>query len=315
VIGRELDHSDYSSGTWGELVERAVRSVLAQTYADLDIIIVDDGSTDDTRERLAVLLEVDQRIRYIRHEKNRGAQAARNSGLQAASGEYVAFLDSDNEWLPQKTEKQLALFTSRSTSPGVVYCGFSRMNSRRQVIHEYVPEFRGQVYRQVLQDWLTDTSTLIVRRKLLEMIGGFDETLRAYHEWDVCIRLARESEFDFVPECLTIYHEHTGPSISKNLMIDATGYQSVVERYKKDITRECGEKIMSRHHLKTARLFVLADQFATAKEYFRKSLQLDPANIKAFLHYGATLLGRDVYKFLYSLRGRKKHKSDRFIQT
>jgi len=292
------------------MVERAVRSVQAQTYTNLDIIIIDDGSTDDTGQRVAALQEEDQRIRYIRHEKNRGAQAARNSGLRAATGDYIAFLDSDNEWLPQKIETQMALFTARPASPGVVYCGFSRVNSNQQLMHNYIPQFRGQVYPRVLQDWLTDTSTLLIRREMLEKIGGVDETLRAYHEWDLCIRLARECEFDFAPDCLTIYHEHSGPSISKNLMIDAAGYQSVVERYQSDIRRECGKKSLSRHYLKTARLFVLADEFDMAKKYFRKSIQQDPLNINAFVHYGASLLGRNLFRFLFSLRRMKNSKGN-----
>lgn len=289
-----------------DLVERAVRSVLAQSYNDLEVIIVDDASTDDTRDRILSLREIDQRIRYISHENNRGAQAGRNSGIQAAKGEYIAFLDSDNEWQPLKTEKQIALFTAQPSLPGVVYCGFSRVNSKEQILHEYLPVFRGRVYQQVLRDWLTDTSTLIIRHDMLEKICGLDETLRAYHEWDLCIRLARECEFDFVPECLTIYHEHALPSISKNLLIDAYGYQKVVETYKEEITQECGKKTLSKHYLKTARLFMQAGQFDPAKNYFRKSLQQDPENTKAIIHYGATLLGRDMYNFLYSLRERER---------
>lgn len=293
-----------------EMVERAVRSVQAQTYTNLDILIIDDGSTDDTRQHMAALQEDDNRLRYFRHETNRGAQAARNSGMRVATGNYIAFLDSDNEWLPQKIEKQMALFTARPASPGVVYCGFSRVNFEQLVMCNYIPEFRGQIYTHVLQDWLTDTSTLLVRRELLEKIGGVDETLRAYHEWDLCIRLARECEFDFVADCLTIYHEHTGPSISKNLMIDATGYQNVVESYEGEITRECGPKILSRHYLKIARLFILANQFDLAKKFFRKSFQQDSSNLNAFVHYGASLLGRDLYRFLFSLRRMKNSKGN-----
>ncbi len=288
-----------------ELLERAVRSVLAQTYANLDIIIIDDGSTDDTRERIISLQQTDRRIRTISLEANRGAQAARNTGIKTAIGEYIAFLDSDNEWLPQKIEKQLAHFTSQPSTPGVVYCGFSRLNIAQEVIHEYKPEYRGYVYPMVLRNWLTDTSTIIVRREFLALIQGLNETLRAYHEWDLCIRLARECDFDFVPECLTIYHEHTQSSISKNLLVDAQGYQHVVEFYKEDIVRECGEKALSSHYLKTARLFIQAEQFDLARDYFHKSIQKDPLNTKAVLHYCATCLGWDIYKKFYSLRKRE----------
>jgi glycosyltransferase involved in cell wall biosynthesis len=121
------------------LVERAVHSVLSQTYPDLEVIIVDDASTDDTRDRIKTLQDIDYRVRYFRHECNRGAQAARKTGIQAAKGEYVAFLDSDNEWCPRKLERQMALFSGRADSPGAVYCGYWKVSVDGNVLNEYVP--------------------------------------------------------------------------------------------------------------------------------------------------------------------------------
>jgi len=289
-----------------KLVQRALKSVLAQTYPTLDVIIVDDASTDDTRERIMAFQEIDQRIRYIRHEQNRGAQAARNTGFRAANGSIIAFLDSDNEWLPQKIEKQSALLTTQTFSPGVVYCGFVRVGADGQMINEYVPRYRGNVYKQVLHDWLTDTSTLVIRREVLGKIGGVNEGLLAYHEWDLCIQLARECEFDYVPESLTIYHEHNLPSISKDLMVDALGYQKIVEQYKDDILRENGRRALSSHYLKIARLFILSDQFTLAKTFFAKAVVSNPLNLKALQHYCATLIGRKTYNFLHSLYQNRK---------
>jgi len=284
------------------LIERAIHSVLSQTYPDLEVIIVDDGSTDDTWDRIKKLKEVDHRIKYIRHDSNRGSQAARNTGVQAAKGEYIAFLDSDNEWLPRKLETQMALFLEGSDSLGVVYCGYSRVATSGDVLSHYAPQYRGLVYKQTLVDWLTDTSTIVVRKHILENIHGFDEKVLAYQEWDLCIRLARECEFDFVPECLTIYHEHALPSISKDHLRDACGYLGVVDAYREEILRECGRSTLSEHYLKTGRLFILAGRLDLARAYFLKSIRYDPLKIKALMHFLASLLGKDVYRFLRSVR-------------
>jgi glycosyltransferase involved in cell wall biosynthesis len=285
-----------------ELVERAVHSVLSQTYSDLEVIVVDDASTDDTRDEIKALQDIDHRVRYFRHDRNRGAQTARNTGIQAAKGEYVAFLDSDNEWLNEKLQRQAALFSNKADSPGAVYCGFWRVSANGSILAEYIPRYRGLVYKQALGEWLTDTSTLVVRKDILEKIHGFDENVRAYQEWDLCIRLARECKFDFVPECLTLYHEHTSPSISKDILKDANCYLGVVETYREEILRECGRRTLGEHYLKTGRLFVRADQFELSRAYFLKSIQYDPLNIKAMIHFGASLLGKDIYKLLRSYR-------------
>lgn len=285
-----------------ELVQRAVHSVLSQTYPDLEVIVIDDASTDDTRDRIKTLQNIDHRVRYFRHESNRGAQAARNTGIQAAKGKYIAFLDSDNEWLPRKLEKQMALFSHKTDSLGAVYCGYQKVSIEGKVLDEYVPQYRRLVYKQVLDCWLTDTSTLVVHKDILEKIHGLNENIRAYHEWDLCIRLARECEFDFVPECLTLYHQHALASISKDFLRDAYGYLDVVDTYREEILHECGKRTLSEHYLKTGRLFVRADQFDLARAYFLKSIRYDPLKIKAMMHFGVSLLGKDVYGFLRSFR-------------
>lgn len=286
------------------LMERAVKSVLQQTFKDLEVIIVDDASTDDTGDRIKSLQKIEYCIHNFRHDKNRGAQAARNTGIRNAKGEYIAFLDSDNEWLPSKLEKQMTLFSQNSGSIGVVYCGYSKVALGGDVLNLYVPQHRGMVYRHTLRNWLTDTSTLVVRKEILERISGFDESIHAYQEWDLCIRLARECLFDFIPECLTLYHQHSLPSISKDHLRDAYGFLDVVEKHQNEILRECGRRALSEHYLKTGRLFILANQINQARAYFLKSVRFHPQKYKALLHFGASLLGLDAYQFLRSWKQR-----------
>lgn len=281
-----------------KLLVRSVQSVLAQTYQDLELLIIDDASTDNTRVTINELLRKDPRVQVIWHNTNRGAQVARNSGIHAAKGELVAFLDSDNEWFPQKIAKQVELFMSKSDRPGAVYCSFIKVNPDNVAQVNYVAKYRGWVYRQTLKEWLTDTSTLIVRRDILERIGGFTKGLPAYHEWDFCIKLAKVCEFDFVPEILTIYHEHRLPSISKDYVNDALGYELILNKYHNEIISFCGKSTISEHYQKLARICIDADQFSSAQKYFYQSIKYDPFNMKSVLHYGVALFGKDVYNKL-----------------
>lgn len=288
------------------LVARAVHSVLLQSYDDFEVIIVDDASTDNTPDLINALQGTDPRIRYIRHEINRGAQVARNTGIHAARGKYVAFLDSDNEWFPEKLHKQMELFSNTDNALGAVYCAYHKVSDAGNILNAYIPRYRGSVYKQALAEWITDTSTLVVRKDVLEKIHGFNEDIRTYQEWELCIRLARGCEFDFVPECLSLYHDHTSPSISKDFLTDAHGYLTVVEKYHREILRECGRRTLSEHYLRAGRLFIHAERVDLARACFMKSIRYDPLNIIAMIHFTASLLGKDIYQFLRS------YKQDKF---
>ena len=120
------------------LISRSAKSVLAQTYPDFELIIVDDGSGDNTEEIIEAL--ADPRIRYLRHESNRGVSAARNTGIRAARGDYIAFQDSDDEWLPQKLEKQLGLFEQDNRGDlGLVLCEHLSVNEAKQTAWHGIP--------------------------------------------------------------------------------------------------------------------------------------------------------------------------------
>jgi len=192
------------------LVGRAIRSVLNQTYQDFEIIVVDDHSTDNTEE--VVKSFNDPRIRYIRHEKNRGGSAARNTGIRAARGEYIAFLDDDDYWLPTKVEKQISLFEQAPADVGMVYSGFALVNpscSRIYGLHK--PRCRGRLSAKEIFSWITTTSTMMVRKDFLIQIGGFDERLSVFEDPDLRIRLAQICRFDYIDEVQVLYGPQGNP--------------------------------------------------------------------------------------------------------
>ena len=130
------------------LLKEALGSVFSQTYKNLQVIVVDDGSTDNTQDIISDFK--DKRITYIK-QGHRGASSARNKGIENAKGEYTAFLDSDDRWLPTKIEKQMDVFKNSKVNPGVVYCGIEYMDENGKKIRgERLPAYRGNIFLHLL---------------------------------------------------------------------------------------------------------------------------------------------------------------------
>jgi glycosyltransferase involved in cell wall biosynthesis len=210
-------------------------------------------------------MDEDKRVRYLRDVTNRGAQVSRNVGIREAYGEYIALLDSDNEWLPQKLELQMNLFKDRAKNCGVVYAGFQCEYDDGRPPRYIKPNFRGNIYRDSLRHWVADTSTIVVRKDLLVSAGMFDERIRAYQEWDLCIRLARCTEFDFVDETLVIYHIFSHiQTISKDILNNAKGYTDVILVHRDEILEELGKEVLSKHLMNAAGLFIKEGDYSSA---------------------------------------------------
>lgn len=196
------------------LVGRAIKSVLDQTFTDLELIVVDDGSTDNTEK--AVRSFQDIRIRYIRHKMSRGQSAARNTGIKEARGEYIAFLDDDDEWLPQKLERQLEVFArTKIANLGVVTSGRIIVSEDGTFeIERSIFNFRDDVYESLLNlQWVPAPTTLLIRRECLDD-NIFDENIPNREDWDLCVRLSKRYQFDSIIEPLVRMYKHSGARAS-----------------------------------------------------------------------------------------------------
>jgi glycosyltransferase involved in cell wall biosynthesis len=183
------------------IVGRAIRSVLAQTCQDWELIVVDDGSTDGTEQ--GVRSFSDHRIKYIRHERNRGGAAARNTGIRCARGEYVAFLDSDDEWLPEKLEKELEVFRDSDPEVGLVYSGQIVLDERGRVLKVGMPRKSGWVHGALLEsNFIGSCSRVTVKKQVLDRVAGFDETFLNGEDSDLWLRVAKVWKIACVPYCL-----------------------------------------------------------------------------------------------------------------
>jgi glycosyltransferase involved in cell wall biosynthesis len=183
------------------LLERAVRSVIHQTFRDFEAVVVDDGSTDDTAE-LPLFKNPDPRLRYMQLPENRGVAAARNAGVRATSAPWIAFLDSDDEWLPRKLEKQVRWIDNHPDAAVVqtkeiwIRRG-ARVNPPRT--HE---KFEGDLFAASLERCMITPSSVMLRRALFEKSGGFNENFPACEDYDLWLRITCRCPIGLVDEYL-----------------------------------------------------------------------------------------------------------------
>jgi glycosyltransferase involved in cell wall biosynthesis len=230
------------------MLPRALASVQGQTWKNLEIIVVDDGSTDDTAEVMAGLQQDDGRIHFLHHRLNRGAQAARNTGIQSATGRWLAFLDSDDEWLPHRLEAGLAALQRSGTKAVHCDCFVTNGDDPARSI-EGIPPLAGNILPAILTDPGPMFQGLLTERTCLEDIGRLDETIVSYQEWDTYIRLAQFHTFSFIPEPLFVYHCHSGKTISQDMTRDADGYAQVVGKHHETMLRVAGKNVLKHHYL------------------------------------------------------------------
>jgi glycosyltransferase involved in cell wall biosynthesis len=174
-----------------------VDSAVAQTFADLEIIIIDDGSTDHTVN--LVTQWVSDRLRVIRHPQNRGAAAARNTGITAAQGRWIAFLDSDDAWKPDKLARQIALLEQVGRTATACSTGYYLHKDGRDLtinINLSPEQFRREI---LFGCTISPGTTLLVDRRVFDEIGMFDEGFRRLEDWDWLLRLAERHDMVFVP--------------------------------------------------------------------------------------------------------------------
>ncbi len=191
-----------------EMLVKAIESVLGQTYKKLECIVVDDASTDGTREHITEYIN-NKRILYyyISENESRGGNYARNVGLENASGDVVAFLDDDDEWLSTKIEKQLFKLSEENQ---FVYCGriFGTGIEFYKLYEEDIKNCKykeGDLSKEVLVHVIGVTSTIMVKHQLIDKVGKFDENLKAWQEYDLCIRLLQNTKAAIVREDLVLY--------------------------------------------------------------------------------------------------------------
>lgn len=261
------------------LISRAIQSVLDQTFADFEIIVVDDGSTDSTEAQ--VKKTPDARIRYIRRRENGGECAARNTGIEAAGTRYLSFLDSDDEWAPNKLAKQMKVLQSDPEIAGV-YTGFWRIVRGNR---EYVPKAdarqkEGQIFKSLLWGNFITPSTVTVTRDCLTKAGPFNESLPVFGDWELWLRIAKHYRFAFIDEPLV--NQYIQPdSLSVTSLAAPAALDFIFTRYFDEMYND-NKKLLAKRYRQWGKVF-LRRQTTAGRKFLLQSLKIRPTDMRCLL--------------------------------
>ena len=254
------------------LVGRAIQSVLNQTYQDFELIIIDDSSTDNTEDIIKEFQKKDERIKYIRHDKNKGGSAARNTGIKVAKGEYIAFLDCDDEWLPEKLEKQIKTMKDLPFDVwGGIYCGFYYVGSKK---YRAVKAFKKGILQKEILNQEVDIgagSTALLTRNAISKIGLFDESFERHQDLEYLIRFFHYYKLYNIEEPLVKIYGHNRP-IGKDFVKVKIKYLS---KFNKDIEKfgeKTAKEIKAKNWLEVAGIFAIEANIYKYFYYLIKSL-------------------------------------------
>jgi len=263
------------------IISRSVQSVLNQSYRDFEIIVVNDGFKDNTEEVLKSFN--DKRIKYLEHDQNMGQSAARNTGIKAARGQYIAFQDSDDEWLPEKLAKQMRVFETSSPHVGVVY---TQRWSTADNINFHIPFSKTNIKvdsfrKNLLQRSLITPQSAMVLADCFKKAGFFDESLHHLEDWELWIRISKYYEFKFLNEPLVkVYHENDNISGNQDNLIKAM--ESILSKHFENF-KGAGKRILAMQYYSLGNLLCRNGDFSRGRKYLLQAIRTNPFNLKYFL--------------------------------
>jgi len=276
-----------------ELLPRAIASVLCQTFEDFELLIIDDASQDTTGQVVKSIS--DERIRYCRNEINKGGAASRNRGIREAQSSYIAFLDDDDEWLPEKLELQVALLDQSPPEVGGIYAGYERiMSITGESLGKTLPTKRGDLsYELLLSNPLAGPSALLLRKECFEVSGLFDEELPSYQDYDLWIRISKDFQFEYINRVLYRYYVHD-KKIWTNPQALSNGLDIIVNKH-------CTKDLAVRKHfslqfLSVGVMFCDAGNLEQGRKAYWTAIRLNPLEIRKYFNLFLSLWGEEIFK-------------------
>lgn len=284
------------------VISRAIRSVLQQSYLSIELLVVDDGSTDGTQDIVEKWSEVDPRVRLVEHGKNKGGSAARNTGIKHAKGKYIAFLDSDDEWLRNKLVKQVYFLENSDKHWGGVYCNFKAVSNslfikgseilRKSFSHSIPVSGGRELLPYLLSEWLPVAagSTLMVRRRVAKELRGFDEKFPRHQDWEFLVRLLMKWRLGYISEPLVLVYRSSPNNVPLEQLKMAK--QMYLDKFMEIISyfEDQGFYIISQHNLELSKQLYSRGDIVSGTKYLLSSKIIRWVDFSVFLYFGMGIL-------------------------
>lgn len=292
-------------------VRDAITSACEQTYGSLEVVIVDGSEDDRTAEVVGDLRESfpERSISYLQNDTPRGLPAARNQAIDATDAEYLAFLDDDDQWYPDKIARQVATFESGPDDLAMVHTGFVSLDDRGDQRFVHRPEYEPPVYRELLEENVIATpSTAMVHRPPFGAVGGFDEALRFCEDWDLYLRLARRYRIDYIQDPL-VDHVHHDDAMTRDLDPFFTYRRRVLEKHDEALrSHGMRQQAWVYHYELEGNRYLRVGDGSRSRAAYRTVLALNPTPenlvLCIVLHTLPATLALPTLKFLGSLKNR-----------
>lgn len=284
-------------------IEDAIRSVLEQTFQYYELIIVDDGSTDNTKEIVSHYISAySNKIKYI-YKTNGGVASARNEGIIHAKGNYIAFLDSDDYWDAQKLKK-ISHFIMHYPQVGLFYTDFYVVDIKKNIL--WINDrfsFSGDIFSKLIERNFIGTSTVVVKKEAFENVSMFFEGYRMKagpEDWDMWLRIARKYKVFHIPEKLSYYRYREGQYKYKKEFFD--DYETLLDRFLTNAQDINKKKVYALYYYSRGKSYLI-DGKQYARKEFLQSIKLDKFSIKSYILFLISFLPKNVIKCLkYKLK-------------
>ena len=287
-------------------------SLYEQTFKNFEIVIVNDGSTDESASIIECYTNKFNRRLNLITQTNQGQTVAKNVGIRNSSGQFIAFLDSDDIWAPEKLECQAFLMQS-NLDMGLSYTNAYKINEMGVKTDTITasPLYRENCFDRLLLRNNIVASSVMIRREMIDQVGFFDESLEACENWDLWIRIARVAPIDFIDTALTFYRIHQG-NMSKNIDKMRRSRLKIIDKHlplqnNNPHLLEQRRNALFFAHMTFAKAHMENTDLKEARRELLKAARMRPTETICYQLYLKSLLGKRVFKFIRQLKKRTAH--------
>jgi glycosyltransferase involved in cell wall biosynthesis len=281
-----------------ELLVKAVSSVLDQSFGDFELLVIDDCSPDDTRSKIEGI--GDSRVAYFRNPENKGVSGSRNFGIERSRGEFIAFLDDDDEWLPGKLEKQVKVLDESPSNVGLVYTGTLSVDlTTGELIETTIPRYKGNVLNDLAFLNFIPTSSVLARRECFTRIGLFDENLSYGEDFDLWIRISTEFLIDYIQDPLVIHKDHP-QTTTANYKKVAVNVKRILDKHSALFVSN--KKGLSNYLLMMGTAYCFDGNQSEGRKAIMNAIKASPFDLRLYYNLALTLIGTGMYRNIKRLK-------------